>query len=100
LSGFELWEKLFFLLPDVVLHHLAKDSHLGVVQFLADFHRFNFADQVLHRRMFDDRFVDQIIVVGRVAGLRVKNLFFNLRVDLQGQADLLCELPLSIIIFL
>ena len=50
--------------------------------------------------MFDDRFIDEIVVLRRFARLRIENFFFDLRVDLQRQADLLCELRLSVIILL
>jgi hypothetical protein len=93
-------KKLLFLLLDVVLHHFAQDTHLGVVKFLTDFHRLNLGDQVLYGRMFDDRFVDQIIVLGCFPGLGIKDLFFHLRVNLQRQADLSCELGLLIIILI
>src|SRR5712664_861692 len=60
-------------------------------------HPLNFADQVLDGSMFDGCFVDQIVILSCLASLRVENLLFNLRVNLQRQADLLCERPLPIV---
>ena len=50
--------------------------------------------------MFDDRFVDEIVVLRRFARLRIEDFFFNLGVDLQRQADLLRELRLTVVILL
>jgi len=75
-------KKLFFLFPDVALHHLAEHAHLGIVEFFSDVHYFDFADHVLYGRMLDDRFVDQIVVLGRLAGPRIENLLFDLGMNL------------------
>ena len=100
LGGFEFREKLLFLFLDVLLYHFAENPNLGVVEILADRHRFDFRNQVFHRGMFNERFVDKIAVLRRFARLWIENLFFDLRVDLQRQADLLCELRLTIVILL
>ena len=72
----------------MLLDHLAKDANLGVVEFLADLHRLDFGDQVFYGRMLDERFVDQVVVLTGFAGLGVEDLFFNLGMDLQGEANL------------
>src|ERR1700730_11503377 len=82
-GGFEFREKLFFLFLDVLLYHFAENPNLGVVEILADLYRFDFRNQIFHSGMFDDRFVDEIVVLRRFAGLRIENFFFDLRVDLQ-----------------
>jgi hypothetical protein len=48
--------------------------------------------------MLDQRFVEQIVVVAGFAGLRVENLFFDLGVNLQGEADLLRQTRLALFI--
>src|SRR5689334_14726701 len=45
----------------------------------------------IYSRVFNERLVNQIIVVRCLASPRIKNFFFNLCVDLQSKADLLCE---------
>jgi hypothetical protein len=47
--------------------------------------------------MFDQRLVDEIILFRRFARLWIKDLFFNLRMNLQSQADLLSQIGLTVI---
>jgi hypothetical protein len=98
LCRLEFREKLFFLFFDVLLDHFTEDSNLGVVELLADLHRLDLADQVFHSRVLDNRFVDQIVILTGLARLWVEDFFFDLGVDLQGEADLFRELGLAIVV--
>ena len=52
--------------------HFRHQLFLAFGKFLVNFHPLNFADQVLDGSMFDGCFVDQIVILGRLASLQVE----------------------------
>src|SRR5207247_4330611 len=65
-------EKLVFLFLDVLLHHLTEYPDLSIIEFLLELHRFNFIDQILHGGMFNNSFVEQIVILGGLASFALK----------------------------
>jgi hypothetical protein len=74
---FRFREKFLFLSLDVVLKLLAQDLYFRIEQLVADAHPFNFGNELLGRRVFDSRLVEQIVIAGGLACCRVED--FSLR---------------------
>ena len=75
------------MMIDVFTQH----RDLRVVQIVSRSHVPNLGDQILHRRVLDLSFVEQIGLDTCRARCRIKNLFFDRGVHREQQANLLGE---------